>query len=377
MPDRPDNQATTAGGDAPRVPPRLADATRTIGQHLDTDALSAFIDDRLGGDLNGDASGHIAVCPDCRNELAELRATVTLLRGLPEYRPRRSFSLGPEYAHPIRTSRIARLLPMLPVLRSATVAVLLLLVSVGAADILTQVGDDADDSSQPAAMSTDDVGDNGLRQAEGELAAAMPPESESAPVGDGTGGGGDLSESDGEFLATDADAAARSAGGDAAADERIVAEEPISAAVPRESQPESAAASEASSASDSVVAGDVAESASEVDAASADEAPEDVALSEAPAAANDADSGAAVASTAPAPTVSIATESVDPPTEPAMARAESNGETAGRAGAAADAGLSNWRLIEIILALVLVALIVLLFGLHRLDARVRRIGVIR
>jgi len=377
MPDRPDNQATTAGGDAPRGRLRPSGDSRTIGQHLDTDALSAFIDDRLGNDLNGDAVGHIAVCPDCRNELAELRATVTLLRGLPEYRSRRSFTLGPEYAHPVRTSRLARLLPMLPVLRSATVAVLLLLVSVSAADILTQVGDDSDDSSQPAALSTDNVGDTGLQQGDGDLAAAQPPpESESAPVGDGTGGGDALSESDGESNADDVDDAARSAGGDAAADERIGASAPISAAVPRESEPESAAASGESSASDSAAAGDVAESASDTDAASADEAPENVALGEAPAA-NDAAFGAVPGSTEPAPTVSIATASVDEATELAMARADSPGATAGRAGSTPDAGLSNWRLIEIVLALVLVALAALLFGLHRLNTRVRRIGVIR
>ncbi len=146
MPDRPDNPiygATPGASTGPK--PRVDNVP--IHQHLDTDALSAFIDNRLEGDLTLAAEGHIATCPDCRRELAELRATVSLLNGLPQYRPRRSFALGPDYAHPVRTSRFARLLPILPRLQAATVACLLLLLLVGAGDMLTQVGDDSNNSA--------------------------------------------------------------------------------------------------------------------------------------------------------------------------------------------------------------------------------------
>src|SRR5688572_22225971 len=121
MPDRPINSINDQPpGGPPGREQRVGKASNH--QHLDTDALSAFIDDRLEGDLSLAAAGHIASCSDCRRELAELRSTVSLLSGLPQYRPRRTFALGPEYAHPVRTSLFARLLPLLPRLQAATAA---------------------------------------------------------------------------------------------------------------------------------------------------------------------------------------------------------------------------------------------------------------
>ena len=70
-------------------------ARRPIPQHLDTDALSAYLDGRIEPDVRSAVAAHLAACADCRRELDELRTTVDVLRGLPQYRPRRSFQLGP------------------------------------------------------------------------------------------------------------------------------------------------------------------------------------------------------------------------------------------------------------------------------------------
>jgi anti-sigma factor RsiW len=67
-------------------------------RHLDLDALSAVIDGALPPADDAAARAHLATCPDCRQDLAELRATVDLLANLPLYEPRRALTLGPEHA---------------------------------------------------------------------------------------------------------------------------------------------------------------------------------------------------------------------------------------------------------------------------------------
>lgn len=117
------------------------------GQHLDLDALGAWLDGGLDDDDRRAAAAHLADCLLCRGELAELRATVALLRGLPQYAPRRSFRLGPEHAGPAARAegRLLRLLPALPALRAATVAVAVLLAAVVTGDLVSTVRDDASD----------------------------------------------------------------------------------------------------------------------------------------------------------------------------------------------------------------------------------------
>jgi hypothetical protein len=70
--------------------------------HLDIDAVSAFIDRDLTPDDLTTIAGHLRECPPCHREVLEIRTTVALLAGLPQYAPRRSFSLGHEHA---RTAR--------------------------------------------------------------------------------------------------------------------------------------------------------------------------------------------------------------------------------------------------------------------------------
>lgn len=125
---------TEQGGHGDAVPPPRRRSSRP-DQHLDTEALSVLLDDALSGPDWELAAAHLEGCDACRRDLAELRATVSLLSGLPQYRPRRSFELGPEHASEVQPSRFARFLPWVPALRAASLAVALLLVVVTAIDL--------------------------------------------------------------------------------------------------------------------------------------------------------------------------------------------------------------------------------------------------
>ncbi len=140
----PNNAPADGGaGHSERGPSRRRSAH--LDQHLDTDALSAYLDDRLDEPERTLAASHLARCEACQGDLAELQATVALLSGLPQYRPRRSFELGPAYASRGQPSRFSRFLPLIPALRVAAAVVALLLVGVTAADIRF-----ADDTRPPA-----------------------------------------------------------------------------------------------------------------------------------------------------------------------------------------------------------------------------------
>lgn len=118
-------------------------------QHPDAETLGAFLDGWLEPWEREAVASHVDGCADCRRELGEVGATVVLLRGLPQYEPRRSFQLSPrQVAGLSRAARpasdggwLARLLPSLPALRAATVGVAMLLLAVTAVDLGTEPGD--------------------------------------------------------------------------------------------------------------------------------------------------------------------------------------------------------------------------------------------
>ena len=58
--------------------------------HLDIDAVSAFVDRDLEPDDLTTIEFHLHECPACHREVLEIRTTVVLLAGLPQYTPRRS-----------------------------------------------------------------------------------------------------------------------------------------------------------------------------------------------------------------------------------------------------------------------------------------------
>ncbi len=76
--------------------------------HLDIDAVSAFVDRDLGPDDLAMISFHLSNCPACDREVLEIRTTVFLLAGLPQYEPRRSFCLGQEHARASRRREQSR-----------------------------------------------------------------------------------------------------------------------------------------------------------------------------------------------------------------------------------------------------------------------------
>jgi hypothetical protein len=110
------------------------------GPHLSAETLSAYHDHGLRPNERQAADAHLRSCPRCRQDLADLRATVELLHALPERRPRRSFQLSPDQALP-PAPWFRRWFIGLPAAQIAAAAVSVLLVLVIAGDLLTHEGD--------------------------------------------------------------------------------------------------------------------------------------------------------------------------------------------------------------------------------------------
>jgi anti-sigma factor RsiW len=84
------------------------------------DVLSGYVDRRLSPEEAARVEDHLSTCQGCWEELESLRATVALLRRLPEVTPSRSFALAP--VKPLPGRRV------MPALRLATAGAVLLLV---------------------------------------------------------------------------------------------------------------------------------------------------------------------------------------------------------------------------------------------------------
>ena len=66
-----------------------------IGRHGRLrELLSAYIDGQVSASEASRVQKHLAACAECRRELEALRATVSLLRSLPQVQPSRSFALA-------------------------------------------------------------------------------------------------------------------------------------------------------------------------------------------------------------------------------------------------------------------------------------------
>jgi hypothetical protein len=76
--------------------------------HLDIDTVSAFIDRDLDPADLAMIEIHLTQCPACHREVLEIRTTIFLLAGLPQYEPRRSFRLGHEHVRAARRRDHAR-----------------------------------------------------------------------------------------------------------------------------------------------------------------------------------------------------------------------------------------------------------------------------
>lgn len=109
-------------------------------QHLDLATVTAFVDGMLSPLERERVAAHLATCAACQVEVNEIRTTVELLHGLPEYRQRRTFRLDQTVARRERGNIIwlGRYLPALPAVRVATAAVALLFLTTIAADMLIE-----------------------------------------------------------------------------------------------------------------------------------------------------------------------------------------------------------------------------------------------
>ncbi|MHB8644855.1 MAG: anti-sigma factor family protein [Thermomicrobiales bacterium] len=100
---------------------------------IDDELLSAYLDGQVTPAERATVDAAIAADPAARAQLADLRATVTLLRSLPQPAPRRTFILTPEQAAAIRPARVAWITRLFPTVAaaSAVAAVLCLMLIVG------------------------------------------------------------------------------------------------------------------------------------------------------------------------------------------------------------------------------------------------------
>ncbi|MBN2099618.1 MAG: zf-HC2 domain-containing protein [Dehalococcoidia bacterium] len=117
--------------------------------------LSSYVDWRLDPEESARVEEHLSACRGCREELESLRATVALLRSLPEVTPSKSFALAPVRPLPWRRA--------LPAMRFATATAVLLLVAafaVDGTDVFEQSGpsDSYYSVFEPSAASEGDAG---------------------------------------------------------------------------------------------------------------------------------------------------------------------------------------------------------------------------
>jgi hypothetical protein len=95
---------------------------------IDDELLSAYLDGQVSPDERATVEAAIAADPAVRARATDLRATVALLRALPQPVPRRTFILTPERAaaiRPVRAPWLTRLFPAVAAV-SAVAAVLCL-----------------------------------------------------------------------------------------------------------------------------------------------------------------------------------------------------------------------------------------------------------
>jgi anti-sigma factor RsiW len=131
----------------------------TAQNHLSDDEFTDYHDEGLSVNEQTRLAGHLSRCPECREKLEALRATITLLRSAPQITPRVSFQIAAEDAFRQRKWErfLSRFIPRMPALQAATVGVFVLLLAVTATDQLSNNGAEqagkTRSSTQPTAVS--------------------------------------------------------------------------------------------------------------------------------------------------------------------------------------------------------------------------------
>lgn len=125
--------------------------------HLTDAELNELVDGTLSGRESEHVLAHLAGCADCDERYRTLLATVSTLRSTPDLMPRRTFQLSAEQATlpepaPGRFDRFAEwIVPGASVIRTATLVVALLLLSITTIDLITHRGDNHE-SAGPVLM---------------------------------------------------------------------------------------------------------------------------------------------------------------------------------------------------------------------------------
>lgn len=170
-------------------------------EHLTDAELNELVDGTLPPRESDRAQTHLATCAKCDERYRTLLATVSALRSAPSVMPRRSFQLTPEQAKlpakkPSWFDRFSEwIVPGVPAIRAATLAVALLLLSVAAIDVLTHRSDTSENAGpavlrqvEPTQQSIPAQQDNTAPtmdfapQEPGEVSGGAAPTDESGPM---------------------------------------------------------------------------------------------------------------------------------------------------------------------------------------------------
>ncbi len=125
---------------------------RRSHRHIKPETLSEYLDGRLQAAALARVGRELASCGACRDELDSLRATVTMLRQLPEEAPRRSFTMAAPPPEPVRARPAPFLrIPQWAYAGAVSLAVIVLVVLVSADTMGLLAPGEPTTSREPAA----------------------------------------------------------------------------------------------------------------------------------------------------------------------------------------------------------------------------------
>ncbi len=104
---------------------------------IDDELLSAWLDGQVSRAERDAVDAAIAADPAVRAQATDLRATIALLRGLPQPAPRRTFILTPEQGAAIRPARVAWITRLFPAVSAASAVAAVLCIALVAGDLAT------------------------------------------------------------------------------------------------------------------------------------------------------------------------------------------------------------------------------------------------